>query len=179
MANRSIEQKKLKLKKRGRYARFSGSTSKFVERIGPTPFVEDAQGATKTMPTKMVLVGEISLSKAVINTGRGPDPQRMQQYYNAVATLGERQLTMAEVFKVKNSRYQQVWNKTPSINKINLVANDLGRLDLFFSGPRWFFVDCDYRKRIIKRSDDYPSRKIAMRRLERRLIEWVEQIPIE
>lgn len=178
MANRNIEQKKLKLKRRGRYARFSGATSRYVSKSGPASFTEDEYGRTKTGETKMILVGEVSFSKQVINTGRGPDPQRMQQYYDATASLGQRQLTMAEVFKIKDSRYQKVWEETPSINRVNIVANDLGRLDLFFSGPVWFFVDCDYRKKIIKRSYDYPTKAIAMRRLQRRLIEWVEQLPI-
>ncbi len=176
MANRTIQQKILKMKRRNRFARFTGNTSKYMERVGPTPFEEDEQGKTKTLPTRMVLVGKVSLSKAVINTGRGPDSSRMNEYYARLKKPDPRSL--AEIYAIKDSRYQKVWEEIPPTNRINLVSNELGRLDMIWHGEVWFLVDLDYRKKTITRSRDYGSRKAIMDRLPSNRIAWVETIPM-
>lgn len=178
MANRNIQQKILKNKRRGRFARLSGGVTKAKERVGPTPFEEDSQGNTKSLRTRMVYVGEVSFSKQVINTGRGPNAERMAEYYNRTHSLKKEPLTAAEVFSVSDSRYQQVWNETPAINRINLVKNESGRLDLFFHESKWYFVDVDNKTKTIKRSRIYETRKYAMTVLNRRTITWVEEIPM-
>lgn len=174
--DRRIQQKVLKMKRRNRFAKLSGATSKSKERAGPIPFTEDIHGNTKTGKVRMVLVGKISLSKQVINTGRGPDAERMAEYYNRIKKPDPRSL--AEVYAIKDSRYQQVWDEIPPFNKITLVSNELGRLDMIWHGENWFLVDLDYRKKIIKRSRDYGSRNAIMERLNNRRIVWVEQLPI-
>lgn len=174
--DRNIQQKILKMKRRNRYARLSGATSKAGEKAGPVPFTEDEHGNTKTGKARVVLVGRISLSKQVINTGRGPDAERMAEYYNRVNKPDPRSL--AEVYAVKDSRYQQVWNDIPPLNKITLVSNELGRLDMIWHGEDWFLVDLDYRKKIIRRSRNYGSRRAIMDRLANHRIVWVESLPI-
>lgn len=196
--NRSIEQKKLKVKRRNRFARLSGASSKSKERIGPTPFTEDVYGNTTTQETKRILVGPVSLSKQVINTGRGPDAVRMQEYYQRLhsydeplpKTLGFTGIdTSKRIIKVglhgKRTqgdpnelikKYQEIIRDTPKEMRICLVNDDLARLDLFFNYQQWFFVEIDYRKASIKRSCIYRSREMAMGVLKISKITWVETI---
>lgn len=196
--NRSIEQKILKRKRRNRFARLSGAPSKSGERVGPTPFTEDEYGNTTTLKTKMVLVGPVSLSKQVVNTGRGPDAVRMQEYYQRIhsydealpKTLGFTGIdTSKRVIKVglhgKRTqgdpnelikKYQEIIRDTPKEMRICLLDDHLARLDLFFNYQQWFFVEMDYRKKSIKRSTIYSSRTMAMKMLEIHNITWVETI---
>lgn len=176
MANRTIQQKILKMKRRNRYARFSGGDTRAKERVGPIPFIEDEQGNTKTLAATRVLVGKISLSKQVINTGRGPDASRIAEYYNRMKAPDPRSL--AEIYSIKDSRYQRVWDETPPTNRINLVSNELGRLDLIWHGENWFLVDLDYRTNKIKRSRDYGSKNAVMMRIQSHRVQWVEILPI-
>jgi hypothetical protein len=196
--NRSIEQKIRKMKRRNRHAVFSGSTSKFAVRVGPTPFTEDVYGNTTTHETKMVVVGPVSLSKAVISTGRGPDAVRMQEYYQRIhsydealpKTLGFTGIdTSQRVIKVglhgKRTqgdpnelikKYQEIIRDTPKEMRINLVNDHLARLDLFFNYQQWFFVEIEYQKNFIRRSCIYRSREMAMTMLKMSKITWVETI---
>lgn len=164
------------MKRRGRFARFSGATSKVVTKVVDRIEVE---GEDKVrLKTVEIYVGPKSLSKQVINTGRGPNHERMQEYYNRVSAESKL-TTLMEDLGIKHSKYEQVCRETPKTNRINLVNNELGRLDLYWHETRWFFVDIDHRKKLIRRSEDYPTNKIAKRRLQRNLIEWVEYLPIE
>lgn len=180
MVNRTIEAKKLKRKRRGRYAKFSGSTVKYAkgDQTREISYLEHIDDDKVKVVTKTVYVGVQSFSKQVINTGRGPDRERMQDYYNRVPTAIEPR-TLAEVLGlVKDKRYAQVWWETPATNRVNLLADDFARLDLYSHGTVWFFVELDFEKKIIRRSRDYNSRQTAMSFLKLRRILWVEQLPI-
>lgn len=203
--NRSIEQKKLKMKRRNRHAVFSGASAKYAVRIDRGKF----QGVTivgngadeDQIPSGkhvVIPVGKVSLSKAVMNTGRGPDAVRMQEYYQRLhsydeplpKTLGFTGIdTSKRVIKVglhgKRTqgdpnelikKYQEIIRDTPKEMRICLVNDDLARLDLFFNYQQWFFVEIDYRKNSIKRSCIYRSREMAMGVLKISKITWVETI---
>lgn len=180
MGRREDAAKLRKLKRRGRFARFSGDTSKTISRIVERLDHKTIEGKDYTSIKRIeVYVGPKSLSKQVINTGRGPDPQRMQQYYDAVPTGETKAITLAEDLGIKDKRYATIWWDTPKVNKLNIVDDFRGRLDLFYSQTGWFFVDLDYKQKIIKRSDVYRSKDVAMNRLTLHRISWVEQIPME
>jgi len=180
--NRTIEQKILKIKRRNRHAVFSGETTKYVDKEGPIPFTEDVYGNTKTGKAKRILVGEVSLSKAVINTGRGPDAVRMQEYYQRIHSYDEalpKTLGFTGPMKEMMDNYSRIVKETPREMRIRLVDNHTGTLDLFFESysHQFFFVDVDYKKKLIRRSKIYASKKFAMRMLELKAITWVEQLP--
>lgn len=177
MVNRSIEQKILKMKRRNRYARFSGATSKtvtkVVERIEP-------EGEDKVRVKHVeVYVGLVSLSKQVPK-GKGPNQERMVQYYNTVKPSSFEKRTLADILGlVKDPRYAKIWWETPACNRVNLYEDSSGRLDLFFCGSQWFLVDIDFKNKIIRRSRDHGSKAMVMHRLTSRTVEWVEQFPIQ
>lgn len=175
MVNRSIQAKILKRKRRGRFARFSGATSKTVTKIVQRL---ETEGEDRVRVKDIeVFVGLVSLSKQVPK-GKGPNQERIAQYYDAVKTLAER--PQDEIInQVKDPRYAKIWKHTPVTNRINLVQDEFNRLDLFWHGSVWFFVNLDFRTKTITRSRDYGSRRFAMNRLEARSIQWVEQFPIE
>lgn len=179
MANRSIQAKLLKMKRRKRFAVFSGSSVKALQGDA-TKVVEylEHEGMDKVrVKQTRVYVGVVSFSKQVVNTGRGPNAERMKEYYDRVPK--ENAKTLAEYFNItKDKRYAQLWWETPPTNKVNLVEDGNNRLDLYFHGAIWFFVHIDFRKQTIIRSRDYGSRAFAMDRLQRRCISWVEQIPM-
>jgi hypothetical protein len=188
MGNRVIDQKKLKMKRRNRHAVFSGSTTKYavridrgryedVTKVGQEPN-EDwvPSGKHVTIP-----VGEVSLSKAVINTGRGPDAIRMQEYYQRIHSFDEalpKTLGFTGPMKEMMANYERIIKDTPRECRIRLVNNHDGVLDLFFTLNQWFFVDVDYKKKTLKRSKVYPSKAFAMMMMTPpHRITWVEQIP--
>lgn len=181
MVSRSEQAKRMKMKKgygrKKRYARFSGKTASVVTRT-----VErlEHEGEDRVRVKEVeVYVGLKSLSNQIVNTGRGPNPERMVQYYERLASLVQEPRTMGELFGlIKDPRYAQVWWDTPAINKINLVDDVIVRLDLFFSGPCWFFVELNMDKKTIRRSRDYGSKNYAMMQLSYKRITWVEQIPM-
>jgi hypothetical protein len=180
MVNRSIQAKILKKKRRNRFAKFSGSTVKFAkgDRVREISYLEHIDDDKVRVKTTTVYVGVESFSKQVINTGRGPDRERMQSYYDHVPTSFEPR-TLAEVLGlVKDKRYAQVWWDTPATNKINLFVDPNNRLDLYTHGGKSFFIELDFVRKIIKRSRDYGSSSAALRRLQLKSILWVEQIPM-
>lgn len=180
MVNRSIAAKILKKKRRNRFAKFSGSTVKFAkgDLVREISYLEHIDDDKVRVVTKKVYVGVESFSKQVINTGRGPDRERMQSYYDHVPTSFEPRSLGEVLGLVKDSRYASVWWETPATNKINLFVDDHARLDLFTHGKVSFFVELDFQLRIIKRSRDYSSMSAALQRMKLRSILWVEQIPI-
>lgn len=174
MANRSIQAKILKNKRRGRYARFSGATSKVTERAVQR-VVQEGEDKVRTVEVN-VYVGLVSLSKQVPK-GSGPNAERMNSYYERLKSPVESK-TLADVLGlVKDARYAHVWWDTPAVNRINLVDAITGRLDLYFHGTQWFFVDLDFKKKLIKRSRDHGSRRMAMMKLQTKSIQWIETIP--
>lgn len=175
MANRSIQAKILKSKRRGRFARFSGATSKVKQKaVLVLEHIDDDKVKVKQVE---VYVGLVSLSKQVPK-GSGPNAERMNSYYERLRSPVETQ-TLADVLGlVKDERYAHVWWETPSINRVNLVDGVNGRLDLYFYGTRWFFVDLDFQKKIIKRSRDHGSKMMAMMKLTTKTIQWVDSIPM-
>lgn len=203
--NRSIEANIRKMKRRNRYAVFSGSSAKYAVRIDRGRYQDVTtvgNGADEDQVPSgkhvVIPVGKVSLSKAVINTGRGPEPMRMQEYYNRLhsydeplpKTLGFTGIDSSKrIIKVglhgKRTqgdpnelikKYQEIIRDTPKEMRICLLDDDLGRLDLFFNYQQWFFVEIDYRKKSIKRSTIYSSRMMAMKMLEIHSITWVETI---
>ncbi len=170
MANRNIQSKILKQKRRGRFARFTGATAKFAVRVDRGRF--DANGKAVEIP-----VGEMSLSKAVISTGRGPNAERMQAYYARVNSQSY-ETTLPEDLGIKDERYSQVWDDTPKENRLNLENNGLRRLDLYFTIKEWFFVEIDLRRNVIRRSRVYGSKAFAMGRLKNEMVAWVEEISL-
>lgn len=175
MVNRSIQAKLLKKKRRGRYARFSGGDSrihaKYVE-------VLKHEGEDKvSVKTVKVYVGLVSLSNQVPK-GKGPDAERMAQYYHAVNAKSFETRIIPEAFEIKDPRYAKIWNETPSHHRITLTSDENNRLDLFIHDKAWFFVDLDYKRKVIRRSRDYGSKEFAMSRLAARSITWVDSIPM-
>lgn len=175
--NRSLEQKKLKMKKRGRYARFSGGLTKVVH----TKAVEvlDHKGEDKvTVRTVEVYVGPASFSKQVMSTGRGPNAERMQEYYQRVHSYDEalpKTLGLTEPMKEMGERYSTILREQRDMY-INLVNNHTGRLDLFFNTTQWFFVDVDLQKKFWRRSRIYGSKEYALKMLTNKTVTWVETI---
>lgn len=196
MANRSIEQKKLKMKRRNRHAVFSGGQTRFAERDGPAPFTEDAQGKTTSLSRdKIVVVGPVSLSRQVINTGRGPNHEAMQDYYRRIhsydealpATIGSMPIDQLAIGRRTESglrlkdfdlaqRYSEFIKGTPKECRIRLVDNHTGVLDLYFTLNQWFFVDVDYQKKSLRRSKIYPSKAYAISMMTAQHITWVETL---
>ena len=184
--NRSIEQKKLKIKRRGRFAKFSGATSKYAVRIDRGRYEDVVKVGQEPnedwVPTGKhvtIAVGPISLSKAVMSTGRGPDAERMQEYYQRVHSYDQslpRTLGLSEPMKELMKKYDEVLRETPREMHINLVNNHSGRLDLFFGGNQFFFVDIDVQQKKVRRSRVYGSRDYAMKMLKYKTITWVETI---
>lgn len=173
MVNRTIQQKALKLKRRNRYAKFSGATSKFHVRI------DRGRQDKHTGKHVEVLVGEVSLSNQVMSTGRGPDAERMQTYYNRLRTFDEtipQTLGLSEPMKELMKKYDEVIKDTPREMRISLVNNALGMLDLYFNRNQFFFVDIDYRSRKIRRSRIYGSKTYALQQLKNKRVVWVETI---
>lgn len=182
--NRSIEQNIRKIKRRNRFARLSGATSRSAERVGPTPFTEDEYGNTTTGKTKMVLVGPISLSKAVISTGRGPDAVRMQEYYQRIhsfdqalpETIGLSDC-MKEMKKFElTDRYKKFILGVPKELHVNFLNDVNARLDLFFCGTQFFWVEVNFKERFWRRSAVYSSKRLAVAFLECNKITWAETI---
>lgn len=176
MGNRNIQAKILKLKRRGRYARFSGATAKHAVRVDKRVVMVDED---KTEIKEFYIpVGKISLSKQVINTGRGPDPERMAEYYARV-NADSFNVPLAEKNYVLD-QYESVLRDTPRQNKIRLETDeDAGFLDLFWIGSEYFFVEVSYVERVIRRSRDYGSRKAAFDRLKAKRIKWLSELPID
>lgn len=171
MVNRNIQQKMLKNKRKGRFARFSGATSKYAVRIDRGK--QDKDGKNVIIP-----VGPISLSNAVM---KGPrvDKERLQEYYQRLNSFDQslpQTLGLTEPMKALMSKYDEVIKDTPREMRISLVKHDLGMLDLYFNGQQFFFVDVDFKKRIIRRSRIYGTRKYAMMMLENGRVVWVETV---
>lgn len=165
------------MKRRNRHAVFSGETSKYAERI-EQHIIQEGEDKVKVKNVR-VLVGKVSLSKAVVNTGRGPDKERMQSYYERLNTFDQslpQTLGLTEPMKELMKKYDQVLKDTPREMHISMVNNHTGRLDLFFHGTQWFFVDVDYKKKTFKRSCIYPSKDRAMLALKIKRIIWVESL---
>lgn len=178
MVNRSIQQKILKIKRRGRYAKFSGSSVKFVKgdvTKAVVYFEETNNGSTITTKGKTVYVGHTSLSVQKMKAG-GVNQERMKSYYEH----GVRSCrTLGEYFNIiPDPRYAKVWWEIPETNKINLLDDGISRLDMIWHGKVWFFVELDKITRIIKRSRDYGSKQFAMNKLTSNEVTWVEQIPV-
>lgn len=204
--NRSIAQKIRKMKRRNRHAVFSGATSQYAVRIDRGKYqgvtiINEGQHNEDQIPSGkhvVIPVGPISLSKAVMNTGRGPDAVRMQEYYQRLhsydealpKTLGFTGIdTTKPVVKMglhgkfskgdpndAIKKYQEIIQDTPLEMRICLLNDDLARLDLFFNLTQWFFVEVDYLKCCIRRSCIYKNRSLAMTMFEMQKITWVETI---
>jgi len=192
MANRNIQQKILKMKRRNRYVRLSGGDTKFLTKSGPIPFTEDAQGKTTTGKAARILVGKVSFSRQVINTGRGPDAERMQEYYqrlhsfdvNLPETIGA--VSIDKIVSGRRSEgglrlkdlentYATFIKGVPKECHINYLDDHEARLDLFFAGNQWFWVEINYKAKFCRRSMVYPNKKRAEIALENK-ITWVETI---
>jgi len=160
------------MKRRNRHAVFSGDTSKYATRIDRGRQDENGKNI-------QVLVGPVSLSKAVINTGRGPDKERMQEYYQRVHSYDEplpKTLGFTEPMRELMGKYKEIVRDTPREMRISLVNNHTGMLDLYFSGVQFFFVDVDYKLKRIRRSRIYNSKKYALLMLSAKKVTWVESV---
>src|SRR5690348_14367637 len=117
MASRSEQQKRRK-KSKGfgngkRYARFSGATTRFAVRIEERlEHIDEDKTRVKQVE---VYVGPASLSRQVVNgTKSSLNRERMQNYYDHTKSMKKHPLTIAQVFNINNSKYQQVWEETSS-----------------------------------------------------------------
>lgn len=182
MVNRNIQAKLLK-KKRGfgkgrRYARFSGETAKYAVRVDRAA---EHQGEDKVRIKEVqILVGSVSLSKQAINTGRGPDPERMQQYYSAVKPK-----SFQKPVPERTSKEMAGWlSKFAKIiaenrhNYVTLAETATAKLILACHSSRkeWFFIEIDYAKETFRRSRDYNTKETAMDRLRNKRVSWIEEI---
>lgn len=175
--NRSIEQKKLKMRKRGRYVRFSGGLTRLAHTRDVDVLIQEGEDRVK-VKTVEVYVGPASFSKQVINTGRGPEAIRMQEYYQRIHSYDQalpKTLGLTEPMKEMGERYEHILREQKDMY-INLVNNAHGRLDLFFNMTQWFFVDVDFRKKFWRRSRIYGSKAYALKMLTNKTVTWVETI---
>jgi hypothetical protein len=175
MVNRSIQQKILKMKRRGRKAIFSGATTKYMGKVTGMP--------TPNNLAYEVPVGPISLSKQVINTGRGPNAERMAEYYSRLRSFTEeipptKQRLMSEPFKEMYNRYKEIVDDTKEMHIALVPDCHLGRTDLFFKsgGNEFFIVDIDYKQRTFRRSRIYGRKEVAIERWKSNRVTWVEFI---
>src|SRR6267154_2211362 len=99
MANRSIQAKVLKMKRRGKTLRFS---------------------------------------RQVINTGRGPNVERMAEYYARVSAESY-ETTLSEDLEMKDIRYAQLMLGVSVYHRITLVDCMSGKLELIVLDDKWFF----------------------------------------
>lgn len=184
--NRRDQAKLRKKYNKGRYARFSGSSLRHVR--GSTKTIEvletyttpdDPEGIDHSRVKKIdIYVGKISLTKDVVNgTKSSVNSERMDQYFNAVKSLGGPK-TLREDLGIKDPRYKQVWLETPILNRINLANTKSGRLDMYWLGRVYFLVDLDLVTKTIRRSRDYGKKERALEAVQYRRITWVEQIPL-
>lgn len=183
MASRAEQAKLRKNARRGRYARFSGATTKFAVRVAER--LEHIDEDKVKIKQVEVYVGPASLSRQVVNGSRSSvNTERMESYFRNVRTK-DQPLTVAEIFGVHGSKYQRIWDETPTTNRLCIYSNDLGRLDMYYyldsnyHKSVYFFVEVDTIMQTIKRSREYgsPDRAKQAARLGR--ISWEETIPIE
>jgi len=173
MANRNIQQKMLKMKRRNRYAVFSGASTKYAERVDIGK-VDDKGRHVR------ILVGPVSLSNQVISTGRGPDSERMKLYYDRIHSFGQKvppTLGASEPLMELINNYKETLKRdNPRLLRTSLVKNITGTLDLFFEvNKSYFFVEVDYKKKIVKRSQTFRTKEMAMLfLLELKKVKWVE-----
>lgn len=183
MVNRSIQQKMLKMKRRNRHAVFSGATSKFMsERVvtvldpvyKPDGSVDEDRMSMKEV---RIPVGRVSLSAQVMSTGRGPNQERMQEYYQRLNSFDQslpETLGLTGPMKELVENYRRIVNETPKENKVCLINEQAGRLDMFWTFDQVFFVDVDYKKKTLRRSKIYPNKQVALSLLKMEKITWVE-----
>ena len=168
------------IKRKGRFARFSGATVKYAVRTELALVTEGEDKAT--VKSVEIPVGPIHFSKQVVNTGRGPNPERMQHYYNSVKPEAFEKPTPIRTSEQMESwlkQYDTILRETPRTNRLVLVENSTGRLDLFYSKTAWFFVDVDLQQQSIKRSRDYSTKAVAIDRLKNGRLVWVEELSIQ
>lgn len=189
--NRSIENNIRKMKRRNRHAVFSGASAKYAVRIDRGRFegvTIVGQGAEEDQVPSgkhvVIPVGPVSLSKAVMSTGRGPDAARMQEYYARIHSFDQalpETIGLTEPMKEMKrfeltKRYSEFIKGVPRELHINFLADDNARLDLFFSGTQFFWVEVNYKERYWRRSAIYGSKKLAITFMELDKITWVETI---
>lgn len=189
--NRSVENNIRKMRRRNRHAVFSGASAQYAVRIDRGRYEDVTKvgnGAEEDLipsgKNVVIPVGPISLSKAVMSTGRGPDAVRMQEYYQRIhsydqalpETIGLSD-HMKEMKKFElTQRYAEFIRGVPRELHINFLKDENARLDLFFSGTQFFWVEVNYRERFWRRSKIYPSKKIAVTFMEVDAITWAETI---
>lgn len=76
--------------------------------------------------------------------------------------------------KLKHLWTTDFWQGYDIFNRICLINTPTRKLFLFFSGPRWFFVQ-ETEARDVLRSIIYPDREIAMKRYYNASICWIER----
>lgn len=177
--NRRDQAKLRKKYNKGRYARFSGSSARHIKGSTRTVEVLEHEGEDKVKLKHVeVFVGQISLSKGVINTGRGPNAERMQEYYSRI-TPESKSVTLKEDLGIKDPRYEQHWMDTPATNRLNLASTKSGRLDMYWHGSVYFAVELDYVRKTIRRSRDYGMKERLFDAIRRNNITWEDTIPME
>jgi hypothetical protein len=163
------------MKRRGRYARFTGATAKYVVRIDRGKF--DANGKAVEIP-----VGPISLSKAVMSTGQGPSSERMAEYYSRVTPDSFLQdipktIGLSDGMREVMAAYERNV-AAMKVHRIVLTDNAFGKLELVFTVKEWIFIDVDYRKQVMRRSRTYGSKAFAMGRLQNKMVTWIEELSL-
>ncbi len=160
--NRSLEAKRLKIKRRGKYAHRSGGET--------------------------IQIGkEFRFTRQVINTGRGPNAERMQEYYQRVHSYDQSLpdtvgLTIGGVHprsQVIEDYYKTVL-AVPKEMVVTLAKTKDGALRLIFNSTKSqvFFVDEDYKHKTFKRSIVYTSKETAFKRLKTKRVVWVERYSV-
>src|SRR4051812_32775992 len=118
--SRATQAKLRKKYRRGRYARFSGATTKFAIRVeqrllregdigedGKPIHYRDPENQVRVKDVH-VFVGPVSLTRQVVNGSKSSvNSERMETYFSHVRTK-DQPLTVAEVFGIRDSRYQKV-----------------------------------------------------------------------
>lgn len=195
MGKREDQAKIRKMRKRHRFAVFSGSTTRFVEtRVeqrmlrhgdpdgsgGRVDFGSNPeQQETKVLIKQVIVpVGKISFSNQVVNGGKSSvNSERMETYYERIRKKDD-PLTIADLFGIRDSQYQAVWDGTPKANRVNLLNEPDYRIDMFWAERRYFLVEVDMSLKVIKRSRDYGKPERAKAAVLNDRVMWVEKLKL-
>lgn len=197
MGNKSNRGMKAKLRKkanRGRYAKFSGATTRVLnirveEKLVHNGDLLDAKGKRAVLKddqvqlrTVEVYVGPAHLSKQVVNTGRGPNSERMAEYYGRIQPKSwldiiHKSLNRNEPMNELVALYKKVRADTPKENRLTIVDNPVaGRVDMFFTHHECWLVHINYQEKTFSVSRDYGNSRVALSRYKSNRVVWSQTI---
>jgi len=186
MANRVIEQKILKMKRRGKH------------RVRGKQFINTGQGPKIGAVSELyrhklvdsefdkylnfIFPGKVYSDKELIE--RNMLSGKIQVYPEDVKALRtklekDNTIPLAEVKSLLLSMQQRT-KQTAMENHFRLVNKLHHRIDLFFSADKtcWCIIEIDILNRYARRSVTFSSQSLARQALRLQAVEWVETIPL-